>query len=302
MKTTRFPVITGPTASGKTALAVHLCRRIQGEIISVDSRQVYRGMDLGTGKDLDEYVRGGEKVPYHLINVAEPGEKYHVSRFQKEARRAVNLINKRGKTPVYCGGTGLYLEAVMEAHQYTAVPVNQTLRDKLQRWSKTELISELNVRPSLPFQVDKHAKKRLIRAIEIQVFLESEEMPTPDHVAGSYVCFLVDIPREERRRRISNRLLERIDNGLIQEVESLLTHVSREDMLYYGLEYKYVTHHLTGDLSRDEMIKRLETEIHRFAKRQMTWFRRMERKGITLHPIDGLAPRDEQLKQILKHI
>lgn len=294
-------VVTGPTASGKTRLAVALCRSIGGEIISADSRQVYRRMDIGTGKDLSEYSEGGKPVPYHLIDICEAGEKYHVHAYQQDALKAAASIREKGHIPVFCGGTGLYLEAVMEAHQFTGVPVNERLREELRALATDELVKRCQQGESLPFPADTHSRKRLIRAIEIQQYLAGNE-PPPSVDGGSFICILVDIPREERRRRISQRLEERLAEGLVDEVRSLLHDLPPDDLVYYGLEYRYVTEYLTGLLTYDELKVKLETEIHRYAKRQMTWFRRMERRGITLHRVNGMATPEEQLKQALKYI
>jgi tRNA dimethylallyltransferase len=294
-------LITGPTASGKTALAVEVCRALEGEVISADSRQVYRGMTIGTGKDLTEYSKGGAPVPYHLIDIRNPGEKYHVHAFREDFKKAVATVERQNHIPVICGGTGLYLEAILEDHTYMAVPVNETLRNTLEKEARETLITRYEVKPPLPFSVDLDSKKRIIRAIEIQEYLNLHPAPAASgSAAPDCCCFLLDIPREVRRQRISKRLHERLSGGLIEEVEELLTQVKEDDLIYYGLEYKYVTEYLSGKLSREELNSKLETEIHRYAKRQMTWFRRMEKRGTTLHRINGLLSLHEQKFQVLE--
>ncbi len=295
-------VITGPTASGKTALAVAACRRIGGEIISADSRQVYRGMDIGTGKDLSEYTEGGTPVNYHLIDICDPGDKYHVHAFQEDAFNAVQVIRENGHIPVFCGGTGLYLEAIMESHAFTAVPVDEVLRGSLERLDTPELIQRYKNGIPLPFQVDLSSRKRLIRGIEMQKYLARHTSPPASGISGAFTTFLIDLPREERRRRITERLSRRLEEGLVEEVETLLKVHPPEALIYYGLEYKYLTEYLTGKRTFREMHEKLETEIHRYAKRQMTWFRRMERNGISMHSIDGTQPLDLQLSRLLEII
>ncbi len=295
-------VVTGPTASGKTKLAVALCRQCDGEIVSADSRQVYREMNIGTGKDLADYGTGRDAVAYHLIDICEPGEKYNVHKFQEDAARVVREIRSRKHVPVFCGGTGLYIEAVMNSHAYTAVPVNEMLRKELSTDSGPALKARYQQLPELAYPVDFKSEKRMVRAIEIQEFLQNHPLPDQEITPGEFICFVVDIPREERRRRISVRLHQRLEEGLVDEVRALLKRLSPVDMIYYGLEYKYVTLHLQGKMSRDELISRLETEIHRFAKRQMTWFRRMERQGVRLYSVNGMLPLSQQLDSILQKL
>lgn len=275
--------VTGPTASGKTALAVSIARQTGGEIISVDSRQVYRRMDIGTGKDLSEY---GE-IPYHLIDICEPGEKYNLHRYVKDFHVALSDIISRNKQPVICGGTGLYLETVLSGIRLPDVPSNPVLRESLEGKSLEELANILAGYKSLHNTTDIDSPKRAIRAIEIEEYYRAH----PDEAAAAsketatplpHSLILIDISREMRRKRISDRLDARLREGMVEEIKSLLEEgIPAEDLIYYGLEYKYVTLYLTGALSFEDMKTRLEIEIHKFAKRQMTWFRGMEKRGFS---------------------
>jgi len=278
-------VILGPTASGKTRLAAQLAHQIGGEIISADSRQVYRGMTIGTGKDLQEYVVNGKTIPYHLIDILDAGEKYNVHQFQQDALRILIQISQRGHVPILCGGTGLYLQALLQTHQFTEIPVNDTLRQALEPLSHEELTGRfLEIPSGYSALADTSTRKRTIRAIEIATYLNFN----PQHVFAkasvpAYQVYGLNPPVEIRRQRISQRLHERMQNGLVEEVQVLLNRgILPENLIYYGLEYKFVTQYLIGDLSFDTVIQRLETEIHRFAKRQMTYFRKMERDGIAI--------------------
>jgi len=279
-------VVLGPTASGKTELAVILAKRIGGEIISVDSRQVYRGMDIGTGKDLDAY----QGVPVHLVDICEPGERYNVSRFRTDFHRAYRDILERGRQPIACGGTGLYLHSVLQPQPYVDVPVDLPLREKLQKLSKEKLrqFIDNHVVPS-NFQVDRSSHKRLVRAVEVLAYLEKHPDWKPeDQPHYPHVIFGLDPPLAERRSNISHRLEERIRQGLVEEVESLLANgLTHETLHYYGLEYKYASLFLLGEIDRQTFFGRLETEIHRYAKRQMTFFRKMEKDGLKIHWIHG---------------
>ncbi len=296
--------ILGPTASGKTSLAAALAHDIGAEIISADSRQVYRRMDIGTGKDLGDYTVNGQKVPYHLIDIAEPGTKYNLFQYQHDFMRAYTNITSRGVTPVLCGGSGLYIEAVLKGYRLVPVPENKELRARLEGKNLAELtdiLAELKSKngSTMHNKTDVDTAKRAIRAIEIETFngehpQVSAEIPPIDNIIIG-----VDIDREERRRRISQRLRQRLDEGMADEIRSLLdSGVAAEDLTYYGLEYKYVTEYVTGALTFDEMFSRLEIAIHQFAKRQMTWFRGMERRGFTIHWIDSQLDIEEKKRRI----
>lgn len=274
-------IILGPTASGKTKLAVELAERIDAEIISVDSRQVYQGMDIGTGKDLSEY----RNVPYHLIDILPPGAKYNISEFLEDFEEAYQSIKSRGKKVIACGGTGFYLQALLEKRPYTQIPVNAELRKALESNDKEYLLHQLEgLTIPIDLKVDKSSKKRIIRAIEIVDYLSNH----PDLTLKSQAIYSAKVvglnPAVElRRSRISKRLFQRLEEGMIDEVKSLLANgTPYEDLEYYGLEYKYISLYLKGDLSYDEFVTKLETEIHRYAKRQMTYFRKMERDGIQI--------------------
>ena len=289
-------VILGPTASGKTRLAVQLARRVHGEIISVDSRQVYRDMDIGTGKDLDEYQIDSQSISYHLINIVAAGSDYNLHQYQQDFSRVLPEILALGHVPILCGGTGLYLEAVLKGHRYTAIPVNQTLRVELETKTDDELLERFRYVPSEYSNLaDTSTRKRLIRAIEIATYLT--ENPSTDLSAPvsqpDAVVFGIDLPVDVRRQRITERLHQRLQNGLIDEVQRLLqSGIPAEKLIFYGLEYKFITQYLHGELEYATMTARLETAIHQFAKRQMTFFRKMERDGLRIHWLDGLQPTD----------
>lgn len=304
----RMITILGPTACGKTALAAALAAEIGGEIISGDSRQVYRGMDIGTGKDLDDYTVGGKKVAYHLIDIAEPGTKYNLYRYQQDFWQALADIEKRGAWPILCGGTGLYIEAVLKGYALSTVPQNPELRQKLQHESMetlTQMLKDLKQQTGSVMHntTDVDSPQRAIRAIEIERYnlehaAERRGMPRVDSLVVG-----IDISREERRRRISSRLKNRVDHGMIDEVKGLLGQgIAPEDLIYYGLEYKYVTEYVVGRRSYDDMLGQLEIAIHQFAKRQMTWFRGMERRGTAIHWIDAELPMEEKIDKIKRMI
>ncbi len=288
--------IVGPTASGKTSLAVALAQTIGGEIISADSRQVYRGMDIGTGKDLGEY---GD-TPHHLIDIREAGDKYNVFEYKHDFDQAYNDIVSRNITPVLCGGSGLYVEAAVNQYALPEVPENPQLREELSTKTLDELIALLASMKLLHNTTDTDTKKRAIRAIEIESFVKENPLTAiPSHPIDN-LCFGIDLPREVRRERITRRLHERLDNGMMEEVKALLdSGIPAETLIYYGLEYKYLTLFLTGALEYRDMVRELNTAIHQFAKRQMTWFRGMERKGAAIRWIDGTLPVESQLKEIL---
>ena len=272
--------VLGPTASGKTRFAVQLADRLGAEIISGDSRQVYRRMDLGTGKDLDDYRIGDRSVPYHLIDIVEPGTKYNVFEYQRDFLEAYNDIHRRGRKAVLCGGTGLYIESVLRAYRLSPVPQNPELRERLSDKSLEELTALLATYKSLHNTTDVDTAQRAIRAIEIEEYYRQTPLDRRPFPKIESLTLGVDVSREVRRERISQRLRKRLDEGMCGEVERLLAEgIKPEDLIYYGLEYKYVTLYVTGQITFDEMAQQLEIAIHQFAKRQMTWFRGMERRG-----------------------
>ena len=302
--------ILGPTASGKTPLAAALAYEIGGEIISADSRQVYRRMDIGTGKDLADYTITNNRepitVPYHLIDIVEPGTKYNLFQYQQDFFDAYHDIISRGATPILCGGTGLYIEAVLKGYQLSPVPQNPELRQRLEGKTLeelTQMLVELKAKngSTMHNKTDVDSCQRAIRAIEIEEY--NLHTPTPKRELPPIDSLIigVDIDREARREKITRRLKARLEEGMIDEVRGLLDEgIPAEDLIYYGLEYKFVTEYITGQLTYDEMFKRLEIAIHQFAKRQMTWFRGMERRGFTIHWIDALQPMEEKVSQIRK--
>ncbi len=296
--------ILGPTASGKTRLAAHLAARLgDAEIISADSRQVYRGMDIGTGKDLADYTVGGKDIPFHLIDICEAGEKYNLFRYQQDFHKAYGDILSRHRQPILCGGTGLYIESVLKGYKMEAVPENPALRERLKDCSLQELKTILEGYKRLHNVTDLDTPKRAIRAIEIQTYYREHGTLERDFPAIESLIVGVSIDRELRRRRISERLRHRLEQeDMVGEVRRLLERVPAEDLIYYGLEYKYLTLYVLGRLSYDEMVKQLEIAIHQFAKRQMTWFRGMERRGFTIHWIDGTLPVEEQVACIVQSL
>lgn len=297
--------ILGPTASGKTSLAAALAARIDAEIISADSRQVYRGMTIGTGKDLDDYRLGDRLIPYHLIDICEPGTKYNLFQYQQDFHLIYNNIVARGVRPILCGGTGLYIESVLKGYALSPVPQNQALRDELADKSLaelTEMLEDLKRRNHsvMHNQTDVDTAQRAIRAIEIETY--NLEHPTDNRTLPPIdsVIIGVDINREERRRKITQRLKQRLEEGMVDEIHQLLDRgIAPENLIYYGLEYKFVTEYVIGKTSYEEMFRQLEIAIHQFAKRQMTWFRGMERRGFTIHWIDALDPMDSKVAQIM---
>ena len=293
--------ILGPTASGKTTLAAHLAARLgDAEIISADSRQVYRGMDIGTGKDLADYHVEGKDIPYHLIDICEAGEKYNLFRFQQDFHAAYDDILSRHRRPILCGGTGLYIESVLKGYKMEAVPENPELREQLKDCSLQELKKILEGYKTLHNVTDLDTTKRAIRAIEIQSYYREHGTLEREFPAIDSLIIGVDIERELRRQRISERLRHRLEQeDMVGEVQRLLKHVPAEDLIYYGLEYKYLTLYCLGQLSYDEMVKQLEIAIHQFAKRQMTWFRGMERRGFTIHWIQSTLPLEERVEKVL---
>ena len=293
--------ILGPTASGKTTLATRLAARLgDAEILSADSRQVYRGMDVGTGKDLGDYVVDGKFIPYHLIDICAAGEKYNLFRFQQDFHDAYNDICSRGRRPILCGGTGLYIESVLKGYKMEAVPENPELRERLKDCSLQELKEILEGYKTLHNVTDLDTPKRAIRAIEIQTYYREHGTLERDFPSIDSLVIGVDVDREVRRDRISKRLRYRLEQeNMVDEVRGLLQHVLADDLIYYGLEYKYLTLYVLGRLTYDEMARQLEIAIHQFAKRQMTWFRGMERRGFSIHWIDGMLPVEQQVENIL---
>ena len=293
--------ILGPTASGKTPLAAALAHRMNTEIISGDSRQVYREMDLGTGKDLADYVVDGKQIPYHLIDIVEPGYKYNVFEFQRDFLAAYEDMKARNLLPILCGGTGMYLESVLKGYKLIPVPENKELRESLADKSLPELTEMLAHYKKLHNSTDVDTVKRAIRAIEIEEYYLTENIDARPFPKLESLIVGVNIDREHRREKISRRLRQRLDEGMVDEVRKLLDKgIQAEDLVYYGLEYKYLTLYATGQLSYEEMVSQLEIAIHQFAKRQMTWFRGMERRGFTVHWIDALSPMEEKVEQILE--
>lgn len=298
----RLITILGPTAIGKTPLAAALARRIGGEILSADSRQVYRRMDIGTGKDLSDYAG----VPYHLIDICEPGTRYNLFQYQQDFFDAYQQIESRGAVPILCGGTGLYIEAVLKGYRLSPVPQNQPLRDSLEGKSLTELtqiLEELKAKngSNMHNKTDVDSCQRAIRAIEIETYNLENPMPCRELPSVDSLIVGVNIDRELRREKITRRLKARLEEGMVDEVRGLLdSGIPADDLIYYGLEYKFVTEYIVGRLSYDEMFRQLEIAIHQFAKRQMTWFRGMERRGFTINWIDATLPMEEKVAAIMQ--
>ncbi len=312
--------ILGPTASGKTSLAAALAAKINSqdaasvwgddtkgaEIISADSRQVYRGMDIGTGKDLADYTVDGKLVPYHLIDICEAGTKYNLFQYQQDFYDAYLDIRNRGVLPVLCGGTGLYIESVLKGYHLSPVPQNQTLRDELAGKSLQELtmiLKELKAQTgsNMHNRTDVDTAQRAIRAIEIETYNLEHPMPVRELPAVDSLIVGVNIDRDARREKITRRLKQRLEEGMVDEIRGLLdSGIPADNLIYYGLEYKFITEYVIGKTSYDEMFRRLEIAIHQFAKRQMTWFRGMERRGFTIHWIDALLPMEEKVEQVLR--
>ncbi|MCB9018624.1 MAG: tRNA (adenosine(37)-N6)-dimethylallyltransferase MiaA [Prevotellaceae bacterium] len=297
----RLITIIGPTASGKTALAARLAYALDGEIISGDSRQIYRRMDIGTGKDLSDYVVEGVPVPYHLIDVAEPGYKYNVFEYQRDFLVAYEDILKRGKTPILCGGTGLYVESILKGYRLQPVSENKELRASLASKTLPELTEMLKQYKSLHNTTDVDTAQRAIRAIEIEEYYKNNEK---DAVLSfpkiDSVLIGIDIDREARRRKISARLKSRLEEGMVDEVRGILdSGVAPDNLIYYGLEYKYLTNYILGNLTYEQMYSELEIAIHQFAKRQMTWFRGMERRGFVIHWINAEKKMEDKISEIM---
>ena len=291
--------VIGPTASGKTAFAVRLALALGGEVISADSRQVYRGMDIGTGKDLEEYVVEGQQVPCHLVDIVEAGYKYNVFEYQADFLRVWEDCRRRGVVPVLCGGSGLYVEAVLKGYKLLAVPVNEELRASLEGMPLPELAARLATYKKLHNTTEIDTPKRAIRAIEIEEYYRTHPYEEKDFPQLRPLIVGVEVSREVRRERITRRLHERLEQGMVEEVRQLMdSGVAPEDLIYYGLEYKYLTLYLTGKLSYDAMVEQLNVAIHQFAKRQMTWFRKMEREGFEIRWLDAGLPLEERVERV----
>lgn len=297
--------ILGPTACGKTALAVDLAAKMGGEIISADSRQVYRGMDIGTGKDLSEYRVDGKQIPYHLIDIEEAGQKYNLFRFQEDFNAAYEDITSRGIQPILCGGTGLYMEAVLKGYALSPVPQDDNLRKKLSTRSLgelKELLIWLKARngSAMHNETDVDTVSRAVRAIEIEFHNLRHPVDTRRVPAVGSLIVGLDVDRDVRRERITARLKARLEEGMVEEVRGLLEKdgITKEDLMYYGLEYKYVTAYVVGEMSYEDMFNQLEIAIHQFAKRQMTWFKGMERRGFNIHWLDASIPMADKLAKI----
>lgn len=293
--------VIGPTASGKTRLAVDLAAALDSEVISADSRQVYRGMDLGTGKDLEDYVVAGRQVPYHLIDIREPGYKYSIYEYQADFHRVYDDLRQRDKIPVLCGGSGLYVESVLKGYEMYEVPENPQLRSSLEGKTLAELEQILSTYKTLHNKTDTDTAKRAIREIEIREYYRTHAASLTGYPAVPALVVGVSIDRDLRRERISARLRQRLKAGMIEEVRALLAAgIAPESLIYYGLEYKYLTLYVTGQLSYEEMVRQLEIAIFQFAKRQMTWFRGMERRGIVIHWLDYAVPAQEKVSMVLE--
>ncbi len=299
MKAYQLITLLGPTASGKTSLAAALADRLDTEIISADSRQVYRSMDIGTGKDLSDYLIGNKQIPYHLIDIRQPGDKYNVFEYQHDFFRVYQEVCKRGKLPILCGGTGMYIEAVLKGYKLLDVPPNPTLRQSLSGKPLEELEVMLASYKTLHNKTDVDTAQRAIRAIEIEEYYRHQAPDVKEYEPLRSLVVGLDIDRQLRREKISRRLKARLEEGMVEEVKNILdSGVSPEDLIYYGLEYKYLTLYLTGRLSYDDMVAQLEIAIHQFAKRQMTWFRGMERRGIRIHWLEATLPLRTKLEKI----
>ena len=293
-------IVTGPTASGKTSLSVALATRMGGEIISADSRQVYRGMTLGTGKDYSDYFIDGKQISYHLIDIADPGYKYNVFEYQRDFIKIYNDLKERRIFPVVCGGSGMYIDSIITGYKMIEVPPDTGLRSVLEKKSMKKLTEILSTYKKLHNATDIDTKKRVIRAIEIEHFNTNRPERKTLFPELNPLLIGVKYEREARRRRITERLKQRLDAGMINEVRQLLDKgLNAEALIYYGLEYKYITLYLTGKLTFDMMVRELEIAIHQFAKRQMTWFRGMERKGVEIYWLDGDMPMEEKVERVL---
>lgn len=296
-------VILGPTATGKTALAVDVARKLNAEIVSADSRQIYRGLDIGTGKDLDEYSEGGEPVPYHLINFLNPGESYNTFQFKADASAIIKDIELRGKMPLVCGGTGLYIESLLLDYHFREATKQEDFRAEAEGMDNQILARQIEVLGGTLSAEDRKNRHRLIRKLEVLLFSEEQKQTRESLKIEKLHVFGIDLPRDIVRRRISDRLIERLDNGMVEEVKGLIeAKVPVEWLSALGLEYRYISNHLRRKMSYPEMFNSLETAIHQFAKRQSTWFRRMEKRGVEIHWINGQLSNDKKLDAIVSTI
>lgn len=288
--------ILGPTASGKTQFAAALASRLDTEIISADSRQIYKEMNLGTGKDLADYTVNGKQIPYHLIDIAEPGYKYNVFEYQRDFLKAYETVRLKGKLPIMCGGTGMYLESVLKGYRLLPVPENSELRARLNGKSLDELTEILKQYKTLHNTTDVDTAKRAIRAIEIEEYYAHTPVDERAFPQLNSLIVGIDIDRELRREKITRRLQQRLEEGMVEEVRDLIKKgIKPEDLIYYGLEYKYLTLYVIGELTYEQMFHDLEIAIHQFAKRQMTWFRGMERRGFTIHWMNAQWSMEEKI-------
>lgn len=301
MEAYQLITVLGPTASGKTTFAAALADRLNTEIISADSRQIYRSMDIGTGKDLADYTVNGKAIPYHLIDICDPGYKYNVFEYQHDFFQAYQMIRGKGKLPVLCGGTGMYIEAVLKGYKLLDVPQNPGLRESLKDKPLQELEQMLAAYKELHNKVDVDTAQRAIRAIEIEEYYKNEAPDTNEYDPLHSLIIGINIDRELRREKISNRLRSRLDEGMVDEVRKIIdSGVKPDDLIYYGLEYKFLTLYSIGELSYEEMVSQLEIAIHQFAKRQMTWFRGMERRGCRIHWIEATLPTEEKIEKTIE--
>ena len=298
-------VILGPTASGKTRLATHLAHKIQGEIISADSRQVYRGMNIGTGKDLNEYHIDNQDIPYHLIDILDGGQQYNIHQFQQDFQQTFDDISSRNKPSILCGGSGMYLEAVLKGYEFTAIPIDEIFREELLQKSTEDLLKQFHkIQSQYTKKADISTRKRLIRAIEISQFLwQNPNYNIPKRNIPKFIIFGINPATETRRISITKRLHERLQHGMIDEVKTLIdSGISPDKLIFYGLEYKFITQYLMGELTYEIMVERLNVAIHQFAKRQMTYFRKMERDGLKINWLDPKVPLDKKLEEIIAKI
>jgi tRNA dimethylallyltransferase len=294
-------LVTGPTASGKTALAATIANKLGGEIVSADSRQVYRGMDLGTGKDYNDYIVNGTKIPCHLIDIADPGYKYNVFEYQRDFNKVYSDLKRRKIFPVVCGGSGMYADSIITGYKMFEVPSDSGLRLELEKKSMEELKEILLTYKNLHNTTDIDNKKRVIRAIEIEHSSRNKGNYRSRFPKVNALLVGILFDRDTRRKRISERLIQRLNNGMVEEVKNLIENgINAETLIYYGLEYKFITLYLAGELSYQEMVRDLEIAIHQFAKRQMTWFRGMERKGIKIHWLAGELPMEEKVQKVME--